>query len=148
VASLDLLSKHLLILEHRFDAMLYSNLGNENCNADHIKCSRGPQVPHPCCRASLSTSLCKLIKTDYFELNPCTISKSLLQGFVIFLFGFRRLFSGEQSDVSNQEGNEQLPPPKFSKPCLVVKYKLQSFCPPRKFKLVATLQKGQHNFFH
>jgi len=36
----------LLIMELRFDAMLYSNLGNENSDAGHIKCSRGPQGPH------------------------------------------------------------------------------------------------------
>jgi len=29
-----------------FDAMLYSNMDNENSGEDHIKCSRGPQVPH------------------------------------------------------------------------------------------------------
>jgi len=34
-------------MELRFDAMLCSNLGNENSGTDHIKCSRGPQVPHP-----------------------------------------------------------------------------------------------------
>jgi len=34
-------------MELRFDAMLYSSLGNESCDAGHIKCSRGPQVPHP-----------------------------------------------------------------------------------------------------
>ena len=50
---LRLLSKYLLIMELRFDAIFYSNLGNENSDADHIKCSwgphlaRGPQVPHP-----------------------------------------------------------------------------------------------------
>jgi len=32
----------------RFDAMPHSNLGNENSDVGHIKCSRGPQVPHPC----------------------------------------------------------------------------------------------------
>jgi len=40
-------------MELRFEAMLYPNLGNENSDAGHIKCSRGPhlargsQVPHP-----------------------------------------------------------------------------------------------------
>jgi len=33
-------------MELRFDAMLYSSLGNENSDADHIKRSLGPQVPH------------------------------------------------------------------------------------------------------
>jgi len=52
--SLDLLFTCLLLRKFRFDAMLCSNLGNENSDADHIKCSRGPhltnwpQVPHPC----------------------------------------------------------------------------------------------------
>jgi len=53
VTSLDLLSKYLLIMILRFEAMLYSNLGKKNSDAGHIKCSsgphlaRGPQVPHP-----------------------------------------------------------------------------------------------------
>jgi len=47
VTSFDLPSKYLLIIELHFEAMLYSNLGNENSDADHIKCSRGPQVSHP-----------------------------------------------------------------------------------------------------
>jgi len=34
-------------MELHFDAMFYSNLGNENSDTGHIKCSRGPQVPHP-----------------------------------------------------------------------------------------------------
>jgi len=31
--------KHLLIMVVRFDANLYSKLGNENSDAGHIKCS-------------------------------------------------------------------------------------------------------------
>jgi len=34
----------------RFDVILYSKLDNEHSDAGHIKCSRGPQVPHPCCK--------------------------------------------------------------------------------------------------
>jgi len=26
---------------------MYSTLGNENSDADHFTCSRGPKVPHP-----------------------------------------------------------------------------------------------------
>jgi len=33
--------KHLLIMELRFDAILYSKLGNKNSDAGHIKRSRG-----------------------------------------------------------------------------------------------------------
>jgi len=40
--------KYLLITEFHFDAILYSTLRNENSDAGHTKCSRGPQVPHPC----------------------------------------------------------------------------------------------------
>jgi len=47
VPSLDLLSEYLFIMELRIGAMLYSNVGNETTDAGHIKCSRGPQVPHP-----------------------------------------------------------------------------------------------------
>jgi len=49
VTSFELLSKFLLIMLLRFDVMLYSNLGNENSGAGHIKCSCGLQVPHPWC---------------------------------------------------------------------------------------------------
>jgi len=48
VTSFEFISKYLLITLLRFDAMLCSNLGKENSSAGHIKCSRGPQVPHPC----------------------------------------------------------------------------------------------------
>ena len=34
-------------MELRFDAILCFNLGDENSDADHIKCSCGPHVPHP-----------------------------------------------------------------------------------------------------
>jgi len=40
-------------MELRFDAMLYSNLGNENFDAGYIKCSCGPHWAagtHPCCK--------------------------------------------------------------------------------------------------
>jgi len=37
-------------MEFRFDACLYLKLGNKNSDAGHIKCSRGPQVPHPWCK--------------------------------------------------------------------------------------------------
>jgi len=47
VTSYDLVSKYLLIMELRFDAILYSNLSNEHSHADHIQCSRWPKVPHP-----------------------------------------------------------------------------------------------------
>jgi len=47
MTSLVLLFKYLLIMEIRFDAMLYSNKNNENSDAGHIKCSCGPQVLHP-----------------------------------------------------------------------------------------------------
>ena len=53
MTSVDSLSKYLLIVELHFEAMLYSNVGKENSDAGHIKCSRGPhlgrrpQVPHP-----------------------------------------------------------------------------------------------------
>ena len=49
-----LLSKYLLIMKLRFDAILSCELGNENSDASHIKSSCGPhlacrpQVPHPC----------------------------------------------------------------------------------------------------
>jgi len=39
-----------IIMEIRFDMLLYFNLGNENSDAGHIKCLHGLQVPHPCCR--------------------------------------------------------------------------------------------------
>jgi len=41
----------MLIMELRFDTMLYSNLDNENSAPGHIKCLRGPQVSHPAIKA-------------------------------------------------------------------------------------------------
>jgi len=39
---------YLVIMDLRFDAMLYSNLmDNENSDAGHIKYSRWPQFPQP-----------------------------------------------------------------------------------------------------
>jgi len=34
-------------MEFRFDVIVYSKLGDEDSNAGNIKCSLGPQVPHP-----------------------------------------------------------------------------------------------------
>jgi len=45
--SLDIISKYLLVMELRFEAIVYSKFGDEDSNAGHIKCSRGPQVPTP-----------------------------------------------------------------------------------------------------
>jgi len=56
----------LLITELRFDAMLCSNLGDENYDSGHIKCSRGPHVPHPwsnwqrCCNGGCNSCFTKL----------------------------------------------------------------------------------------
>jgi len=36
--------KYLLIMELRFDAILYSKLGTKNSDAGHIKCSRGSHL--------------------------------------------------------------------------------------------------------
>jgi len=49
-----LLIKYLLIMQLRFGAMFYSNLGNENSDAGHIKCQRGSHlvVPRPSCNRS------------------------------------------------------------------------------------------------
>jgi len=47
-ASYYILPKYLLIMELRFNVILYSKLGNGNADASRIKCSRGPQVPNPC----------------------------------------------------------------------------------------------------
>jgi len=45
VTSFGLLSKYLLIMELRFDTMLYSNLGNENSNAAISKVHAGHRFP-------------------------------------------------------------------------------------------------------
>jgi len=57
VITLNILSKYVLVMELRFDAMLYSDMGNENSDAGHVKCSRGPQVPYHWFRPSLLSSL-------------------------------------------------------------------------------------------
>ena len=47
MTSLDILSKYLLIMELHFDAMLCSNVGNENTDVGHMKCSHRPRFPAP-----------------------------------------------------------------------------------------------------
>jgi len=39
-------SSSCLSLSFVFDAILYSKSTNEDSDAGHVKCSRGPQVPH------------------------------------------------------------------------------------------------------
>jgi len=54
--------KYLLIMELRFDVILYSKLGNQNSDAGHIKRSGGPQVPHSCSKVRcVSTRPCQAI---------------------------------------------------------------------------------------
>jgi len=43
-SSLGLLSTCLFVIQFRFDAMLFSNLGGKNSDAGHIKCSRTPHL--------------------------------------------------------------------------------------------------------
>jgi len=38
--------KYLLVMELRFDTILYSTMSNESCDAGHIKCSGGPHLAH------------------------------------------------------------------------------------------------------
>ena len=64
----ELLSKYLLVMELWFKAMMYSNLGNENSDAGHIKCSRGPQVPTSALDEG-NVSIEQLI-TSYFACGP------------------------------------------------------------------------------
>jgi len=40
--------KYLLIMELRFDVILYPKLGTKISDADHMKSSRGPHDLHPC----------------------------------------------------------------------------------------------------
>jgi len=56
--SLDSLSTCLLVMEFRFDAMLCSNLGNENSDACHIKCSRGKQVARSSIKMGVKHTAC------------------------------------------------------------------------------------------
>jgi len=44
VTSLDVLYMYLLIMELRFDAILYYNWCIENFDAGHIKCPRRPHL--------------------------------------------------------------------------------------------------------
>jgi len=49
-------------MELRVDVVLYSKLGNENNNADHIKCSRGPHLTRG--RGPQASRPCLLYATD------------------------------------------------------------------------------------
>jgi len=57
----------------RFDAILYSKLGNENLDSGHIKYSRGPQVPHPCSRVLRTPSWFNVL--DYFKIRGISYNK-------------------------------------------------------------------------
>jgi len=54
--SLDVLSQYLLVMEHLFDAILYSKLGNENFDTGHFKCLHGPQVAHSCSKIYINNN--------------------------------------------------------------------------------------------
>ena len=56
-------------MEFRFDSILCSELGKENSDAGHIKCSRGPQVPHPCPNWNFASK--KLKKGKSFICKIC-----------------------------------------------------------------------------
>jgi len=45
-------------------------MGNENSDAGHIKCLRGPQVPHPWCTASIPLPT----HTNIHDFKPLTTS--------------------------------------------------------------------------
>ena len=54
-------------MELRVGVILYSKLGNENSDAGHMKCSRGPQVPHPWSKMSVgSLRYGHTARCDYF----------------------------------------------------------------------------------
>jgi len=62
-------------VELRFDAMLYSNLGNKNSDTGHIKCLRGLQVPYPCAK-QLAVSV--LPPDEKYLLGYFAFSRTLL----------------------------------------------------------------------
>ena len=75
-------------MELRFDAMLYSILGNKNSYAAHIKCSRGPQVPQPDVKRSridrpstseIAYSHSKGVRTSFLLLGKLQEQKHLIQ---------------------------------------------------------------------
>ena len=78
------LTTYLLIMELRFVAMSYSNSGNENADAGHIKCSRGSQFPHPCSKARAEKA--NKLKTKWLNQNIATseYSKIRLSQTIVF----------------------------------------------------------------
>jgi len=73
-------------MELRFDAILYSKLGNENSDAGHIKCSpephlaRGSEAPHP----AVYCNCCAKEQTQFEKIHPslaCTGSNVLAPNF-------------------------------------------------------------------
>jgi len=90
VACLDLLSKYLVIMELRFDVMLNSNIGNENSNAGHIKCSRRPHLARA---AQVSHSWYKPTGKYCINLQNFHESHSIFHPFQTFCnFQFVRLY--------------------------------------------------------
>jgi len=58
-------------MELRFEAMLYSNLGKENSDAGHIKCSRG-RAGSPLLLCMLVTSARTVYREFYLEKRVYT----------------------------------------------------------------------------
>ena len=76
-------------MEFRCDAMLFSNMRNENSDAGHVKCSRGPQVPHPCTipllgKLRLADMFCVVLPAELQYLK-LTASCHLILMFVSFI---------------------------------------------------------------
>jgi len=79
LTALDLKSKYLLIMVLRFNAILYSNLGNKTSDADHTKClpyadriwPAGRRFPTP------ALNLNRFRQTDSEQYishaDPCTV---------------------------------------------------------------------------
>jgi len=85
--------KYLLIIVLRFDAILYSELGNENCNTDHNQMFMRPQVPHPwikplysCFRSEFYSFTHPLDSLLYQQMRQACICLCMLHGNVNCLY--------------------------------------------------------------
>jgi len=103
VTSLDVLSKYLLIMELRFEAMLYSNWCIENFDAGHTKCSRRPHLARGVPPLNLKHIV--FLKHAFLSYNKYSTRKFYLQ--IKLLCVMNLVLCDERTEGSQVEMAEQ-----------------------------------------
>ena len=70
-------SYDMLIMKIRFDAILYSKLGNKISDVGHVKCSCGLQAPHRCFEGVAYISSIAFTETNAFHLTSMNVQQRI-----------------------------------------------------------------------